>query len=64
MSFHAYLLRCADGSYYVGHSENLEVRIAQHQSGEIPGYTQSRRPVSLVWWQEFDSRTEAMEAKQ
>lgn len=64
MSFHTYMLRCADGSYYVGHSDNIQSRIVQHQSGEIPGYTQNRRPVALVWQQEFGSRAEAIEAEQ
>jgi predicted GIY-YIG superfamily endonuclease len=33
MSFWVYILRCADGSYYAGHTDNLDVRIAQHQAG-------------------------------
>ncbi len=63
MSFYAYMLRCADGSYYVGHTEALEQRIGQHDRGEIPGYTQRRRPVELVWSQDFPSRLEALEAE-
>lgn len=64
MTFHTYMLHCADGSYYVGHTDNLEQRIAQHQSGEIPGYTQTRRPVALVWSQDFGTRDEALSAEQ
>lgn len=64
MSFYAYMLHCADGSYYLGHTDNLEQRIAQHLSGEIAGYTQSRRPLTLVWSQEFGSRDEALAAEQ
>ena len=63
MSFYAYMLRCADGSYYVGHTETLEQRVGQHDRGEIPGYTQRRRPVELVWSQDFPSRLEALEAE-
>lgn len=63
MSFHCYMLRCADGSYYVGHSDDLEARIAAHQSGLIGGYTQPRRPVQLVWSQEFGERDEAFRAE-
>jgi len=63
MTFWGYILRCSDGSYYTGHTDALERRIAQHQSGEIEGYTQSRRPVALVWSQEFSSRIEALEAE-
>lgn len=60
MTFWAYMLRCADGSYYVGHTDELERRIAAHVSGEIPGYTATRRPLVLIWSQEFASREEAL----
>ena len=63
MSFWAYILRCSDGSYYTGHTDNLELRIAQHQSGTFGGYTHDRRPVELVWSQEFVTRVEALEAE-
>ncbi|MDF0486861.1 TrmH family RNA methyltransferase [Sphingomonas sp. H39-1-10] len=64
MSFWVYILRCADGSYYTGHTDNLETRIGQHQSGQIEGYTRSRLPVELMWSQDFPSRVEALEAEQ
>ncbi|KQN08534.1 excinuclease ABC subunit C [Sphingobium sp. Leaf26] len=63
MTFWAYMLHCADRSFYVGHSDNLGQRIAQHESGEIPGYTQTRLPVKLVWSQAFGTRMEALEAE-
>jgi putative endonuclease len=44
-----YILRCDDGSFYVGTTRDaLEIRIAQHQSGTFGGYTVTRRPVLLV----------------
>ncbi|WP_277984215.1 TrmH family RNA methyltransferase [Sphingomonas faeni] len=63
MSFYAYMLRCFDGSYYIGHTDALERRIVQHQHGELPGYTHNRRPVTLMWPQDFPSRIEALEAE-
>ena len=63
MAFRAYLLQCADGSYYAGHTDHLDQRIGAHQSGEIAGYTSTRRPVTLVWSQDFPSRIEALEAE-
>jgi predicted GIY-YIG superfamily endonuclease len=57
------MLRCADGSYYVGHTENLESRLASHEQGLISGYTQARRPVRLVWHEESPARAEAIEAE-
>ncbi|MGX7894527.1 GIY-YIG nuclease family protein [Tsuneonella sp. HG222] len=63
MAFHTYLVRCADGSYYCGHTEDLAVRIADHNAGRFRGYTFSRRPVSLVWEANFPSRYEALSAE-
>lgn len=56
MSFWVYILRCRDGSYYTGHTDNLEKRVAEHQAGLCEGYTGSRLPVELVFSQEFASR--------
>jgi len=59
--FWVYMLRCVDGALYTGHTDDLERRIAQHQSGEREGFTLTRRPVKLVFAQEFSSRAEALE---
>lgn len=63
MPFWTYMLHCADRSFYVGHTDNLETRIGQPDEGAIPGYTQNRRPVKLVWSQQFGTRIEALEAE-
>jgi tRNA/rRNA methyltransferase len=63
LSFWAYMLRCADGTYYVGQTEDLAVRLYQHQSGAIDGYTSKRRPVELVWSEVFAERAQAKEAE-
>ncbi len=61
MSFWVYILRCADGTYYTGHTDDLERRFGQHQSGVLPGYTHDRRPVELMFSETFQTRIEAME---
>ena len=61
MSFWVYILRCSDGSYYTGHTDNLDRRIAEHQSGTIPGYTHDRRPVELMFAETFPERIDALE---
>ena len=61
--FWTYLLRCADGSYYCSHTDDLERRIAQHHTGESGGHTQHRRPVTLAWCETFPTRIEALEAE-
>ncbi len=63
MTFWAYMVRCADDSYYTGHTDDLERRIGQHNLGEVAGYTQTRRPVELMWSQDFPSRQEALAAE-
>ena len=63
MSFHAYLLRCANGSYYAGHTDNLNLRMAQHATGASGGYTAKYGPVTLVWWDQFATRDEAYAAE-
>jgi predicted GIY-YIG superfamily endonuclease len=57
------MLRCNDGSYYTGHTEDLDVRLAQHQRGTLPGYTHTRRPVELAWCEAFETRYEALAAE-
>jgi Predicted endonuclease containing a URI domain len=51
---YVYILECSDGSYYVGSTIDLERRLAQHQAGEGALYTRSRRPVTSVFYEEFD----------
>ena len=63
MPFWTYMLHCADRSFYVGHTDNLEQRMAQHETGAFPGYTAKRLPVTLVWSEQFPSRIEALEAE-
>jgi putative endonuclease len=54
-----YILKCADGSYYVGSTKNLGLRLFQHQSGKGSRYTSGRLPVELVYAEEFDRITDA-----
>ena len=63
MAFWTYILECADRSYYTGHTDDLEKRIAQHQSGVLRGYTFERRPVQLMWADSFPTREEALSAE-
>ncbi|WP_404709931.1 GIY-YIG nuclease family protein [Sphingomonas sp. MMS24-J13] len=63
MAFWAYILRCVDGHFYTGHTDNLELRVAQHQYGGFCDFTSRRRPVTLVWSETFPSRIEALEAE-
>ena len=55
-----YILRCADGSLYTGWTNNLEKRLRAHNGGTGGKYTRARRPVKLVYAEQFDTRQEAM----
>ena len=48
-----YMLRCSNGSYYTGSTNNLDLRLAQHQSGEGANHTKKYGPVELVFFEEF-----------
>jgi predicted GIY-YIG superfamily endonuclease len=61
--FYVYMLQCADGSYYVGHTDDLVKRIDQHKNGKIDGYTKKRLPVTLVWSQDYADRYQAIVAE-
>ena len=51
---YVYILKCSDGSYYTGSTTDLERRIQQHQVGEGANYTKRRRPVKLIYFEEYD----------
>jgi predicted GIY-YIG superfamily endonuclease len=58
---YVYIVRCRDGRYYVGSTRGaLERRIAEHNTGAYGGFTKGRRPVELVYHQEFDRVTDAI----
>jgi predicted GIY-YIG superfamily endonuclease len=60
MQFWVYILRCNDGSYYTGHTDDLEKRRAEHQQGKGSLCTRTRRPVTLVWCDGAGERYEAL----
>ena len=63
MAFWTYMLGCADGRFYIGHTDNLELRMGQHRQGGFCDYTAKRRPVALVWSEAMSTREEALAAE-
>jgi tRNA/rRNA methyltransferase len=61
VSFWVYVLRCSDDTYYTGHTDDLDRRLAQHQSGAFPGYTHDRRPVELMFAEYLPDRIDALD---
>mgnify|MGYP003381543171 CR=1 FL=1 len=56
---YVYILQCADDSYYIGSTWNLEKRIEEHNAGALKGYTSSRLPVKLAWSSDFADEHQA-----
>lgn len=60
MSFFVYILKCADGTLYTGCTNNLEKRLKQHNESKSGAhYTKIRRPVTLIYHEEFQTLLEA-----
>ena len=51
--FYAYIVRCVNGTYYTGYTNDLKKRIKLHNQGKGAKYTRDRRPVKLVWKKEY-----------
>jgi len=59
MGGYTYILECADGTYYVGSTADLERRLQEHADGEGSAYTACRLPLTLVWCDQFSRIDEA-----
>ncbi len=57
---YVYLLRCADGSFYVGWTTDLDRRLKTHNCGKGAKYTRARLPVTLAYWEEYPDKRSAM----
>ena len=58
---YTYILECKDGTYYTGWTNNLEKRLKDHNEGKGAKYTRARRPVVLAYYEEFETKEEAMQ---
>jgi predicted GIY-YIG superfamily endonuclease len=60
MSYFVYILRCGDDTLYPGSTDNIERRLAAHQSGKGAKYTRSRGPLTLVYQEELPDKSAAL----
>jgi putative endonuclease len=58
--YYAYLARCNDDSLYTGYTNNLKEREAKHNEGKGARYTSMRRPIKIVYYEEFETKSAAM----
>lgn len=57
---YVYIVECSDGTLYTGWTNNLKRRVEQHSNGSGAKYTRGRRPVRLVYYEEFVEKRDAM----
>jgi putative endonuclease len=57
--FHTYMLKLRDGSFYTGHTNNLQRRLEEHRHGKGSCYVKGRRPFTLAYTEPFETRTKA-----
>ncbi len=57
---HIYIVQCADGTLYTGYASDVDRRVAAHNAGRGAKYTASRLPVSLVYSESFDTKSDAL----
>lgn len=62
-NFYAYIVKCADGTYYAGYTNDLKERLKRHNNGLASKYTRARLPVSLVWKKEYRQFRSAFKAE-
>ena len=55
-----YIVKCVDNTYYTGYSTDIEKRIEKHNAGKGAKYTKTRRPVRLIHWESFETKSEAL----
>ena len=57
---YAYIVKCSDGTYYTGYTNDLEKRLLAHNAGKGAKYTRNRVPVEMVYFEEYEDKSEAM----
>ena len=60
---YTYIVKCSDETLYTGWTNNLKKRLEAHNSGKGAKYTKNRRPVELVYFEEYDTKQEAMKTE-
>ena len=57
---YTYMLQCKDGTYYIGYTNDLKKRVKAHNEGKGAKYTKGRGPVELIYYEEYEEKSQAM----
>lgn len=57
---YTYIVKCSDGTFYTGWTNDLTRRMEEHNQGRGAKYTKARRPVTLIYYETFETKEEAM----
>ena len=57
---YTYMLQCKDGTYYIGYTNDLKKRVKAHNEGKAAKYTKGRGPVELIYYEEYEEKSQAM----
>lgn len=57
---YTYIVKCSDGTFYTGWTNDLTRRMEAHNQGRGAKYTKARRPVILIYYEAFETKEEAM----
>lgn len=60
MAYFVYMLLCADGSYYIGITNDLARRYRLHQTGRGGAYTRSHPPIQIVYTETLPDKGSAL----
>lgn len=58
--YYVYILKCKDSTLYTGYSDDVYKRLKTHNDGKGAKYTKARRPCKLVYFEEYDTKSEAL----
>lgn len=57
---YTYIVKCSDGTFYTGWTNDLTRSMEAHNQGRGAKYTKARRPVTLIYYETFETKEEAM----
>ncbi|AYC30711.1 GIY-YIG nuclease family protein [Paenisporosarcina cavernae] len=61
--YYFYVLKCSDGTFYAGYTNDVHRRLSVHNDGKGAKYTRARLPVTCIYYEEFNDKKQALRAE-